>query len=146
MLDTTEFVMKTVTDIVMVVAIVVLSTALIRERRRGRWVCEGWTSADRGVMRKCRTVMWSGAALAWAAVLATIAHEPGLIREPLLVNVTFMPLILTFMATTWNAPRLSANLHNTRHFRALMILGTAVVCLGLAASLLALFNAWTMRV
>ena len=146
MLDTIEFATKAATDLVMVLAILVLSIAHIRERRKGRPEYADWTPADRNVVRTCRAIMWSGAASAWAVVLATMVHQPALIQSPALVNVTFMPLIVAFMAATWSTPRVLESLHRARNFRVLMLCGAAVVVFGLAASLLVLFNAWTARV
>ncbi len=146
MLDTIEFAIKAVMDIVMVLALLMLSTALIRGRGKDRPECEDWTSADRGVASTCRALMWSVASLAWALVIATVVHDPGLIREPALINIVFIPLLLAFMAAIWSTPKALANLHRTRNFRALMFSATAVIVLGLAASLLVLFNTWTARI
>jgi hypothetical protein len=145
MLDTIQFAAQAVTDLVMVLAIPVLLSVHVRERRKGP-ECVDWTPADRRVMRICRAVMWSGAALAWAVVLATMIHRPGLIREPALVSILFMPLILAFLAAIWSTPTVSESLHRTRNFRMLMLGATAVAAFALAASLLVLFNAWSGRV
>jgi hypothetical protein len=142
MLETIEFDIKAVTELVLVLAILLVSVPLIRELRNGRWKFADWGPADRNVMRTGRIIVWGGAALAWAAVLATMVHRPGLIRESALVDIVFMPLMLAFIAAIWSNSKVLENLHRSRNFRMLISGETAVVVFGLAASFLTLFNAW----
>jgi hypothetical protein len=140
-LVTLQHALASVADVLMII----LWPLVIYGNRNVSWERACWTSTDRDAVRALRFIAWSAVTVAWIATLATAAHRPALILEPILAKIAFLPLALTWLATILINPEGVDKLRIRGSFRISLVVAAFVFVFCLGSFLLQAFGIWTRR-